>query len=157
MHAINLEASALAASASDAAPSSPLHHVHIATACLFNPLGQLLTVRKRGTQAWMLPGGKRDGDETPHQALVRELAEELQLHCTADDFEVLGPFSAPAANEADTLVHAHVFVARTPLQQPVHIAAEIEGLRWQALEGNLPGDLAPLLHTQVIPALLARR
>ena len=55
-----------------------MHHLHIATACLFNAQGQLLTVRKRGTQAWMLPGGKRDGPETPLQALLRELQEELQ-------------------------------------------------------------------------------
>lgn len=130
-----------------------MHHLHIATACLFNAQGQLLTVRKRGTQAWMLPGGKRDGEETPLQALLRELQEELQLVLTAQDFDALGSFSASAANEAATQVHAHVFVGRSPLRQPVHIAAEIEALQWLALDAPLPASLAPLLREQVIPAL----
>lgn len=133
-----------------------MHHLHIATACLFNAQGQLLTVRKRGTQAWMLPGGKRDGDETPLQALLRELQEELQLDMAAQDFSPLGSFSASAANEADTQVHAHVFVAHAPLQHAVHPAAELAALQWLALDQPLPDTLAPLLRSQVIPALQAR-
>lgn len=133
-----------------------MHHLHIATACLFNTQGQLLTVRKRGTQAWMLPGGKRDGDETPLQALLRELQEELQLDMAAQDFAPLGTFSATAANEVDTQVHAHVFVAPAPLQHAVQPAAELAALQWLALDQPLPDTLAPLLRSQVIPALRAR-
>ncbi|WP_272970397.1 NUDIX hydrolase [Comamonas terrigena] len=133
-----------------------MHHLHIAAACLFNTQGHLLTVRKRGTQAWMLPGGKRDGDETPLQALVRELQEELQITMAAADFAPLGQFSAIAANEAATQVHAHVLVAHAPLQQTVQAAAEIAGVQWLALDQPLPGTLAPLLRSQVIPALRAR-
>ncbi len=95
-----------------------MHHLHIAAACLFNTQGHLLTVRKRGTQAWMLPGGKRDGDETPLQALVRELQEELPITMAAADFAPLGQFSAIAANEAATQVHAHVLVAHAPCSRP---------------------------------------
>ncbi|WP_312587138.1 NUDIX hydrolase [Comamonas terrigena] len=133
-----------------------MHHLHIAAACLFNTQGHLLTVRKRGTQAWMLPGGKRDGDETPLQALVRELQEELQITMAAADFAPLGQFSAIAANEAATQVHAHVLVAHAPLQQTVQAAAEIAGVQWLALDQPLPDTLAPLLRSQVIPALRAR-
>ncbi|MDH1702855.1 NUDIX hydrolase [Comamonas terrigena] len=133
-----------------------MHHLHIAAVCLFNTQGQLLTVRKRGTQAWMLPGGKRDGEETPLQALVRELQEELQITMAAADFAPLGQFSAIAANEAATQVHAHVLVAHAPLQQTVQAAAEIAGVQWLALDQPLPDTLAPLLRSQVIPALRAR-
>lgn len=133
-----------------------MHHLHIAAACLFNTQGHLLTVRKRDTQAWMLPGGKRDGDETPLQALVRELQEELQITMAAADFAPLGQFSAIAANEAATQVHAHVLVAHAPLQQTVQAAAEIAGVQWLALDQPLPDTLAPLLRSQVIPALRAR-
>ncbi|MDH1291570.1 NUDIX hydrolase [Comamonas terrigena] len=133
-----------------------MHHLHIAAACLFNTQGHLLTVRKRGTQAWMLPGGKRDGEETPLQALVRELQEELQITMAAADFAPLGQFSAIAANEAATQVHAHVLVAHAPLQQTVQAAAEIAGVQWLALDQPLPDTLAPLLRSQVIPALRAR-
>ncbi|WP_291591219.1 NUDIX hydrolase [Comamonas sp. UBA7528] len=133
-----------------------MHHLHIAAACLFNAQGQLLTVRKRGTQAWMLPGGKRNGEETPLQALVRELQEELQITMAAADFAPLGQFSAIAANEACTQVHAHVLVAHAPLQQTVQATAEIAGVQWLALDQPLPDTLAPLLRSQVIPALRAR-
>ena len=133
-----------------------MHHLYIATLCLFNPQGQLLTVRKRGTQAWMLPGGKRDGDETPLQTLLRELKEELQLPLQAADVVPLGTFSAAAANEAATQVHAEVFVALQPLRQPVQAAAEIEALQWIELAPPLPHALAPLLREHIIPALRQR-
>lgn len=37
----------------------------------------LLWHDRKGLQFWDMPGGKIDGDETPHQALTRELTEEL--------------------------------------------------------------------------------
>ena len=133
-----------------------MQHLHIATACFFNPEGALLTVQKRGTSTWMLPGGKRDGDETPLQALVRELQEELQLHVDVAQLTALGRFSAMAANEAATQVHADVFVAHDALTAPVQMAAEIAAVRWLPLDGTFPATLAPLLRDQVIPALRQR-
>jgi 8-oxo-dGTP pyrophosphatase MutT (NUDIX family)/Fe-S-cluster containining protein len=127
---------------------APMHHLHIAAACLFNTQGQLLTVRKRGTQAWMLPGGKRDGEETPLQALVRELREELQITMAAADFAPLGQFSAIAANEAATRCTPMCWWHA--LQQTVQAAAEIAGVQWLALDQPLPDTLAPLLRSQVI-------
>ncbi len=38
--------------------------LQIATACLIDPHGRLLLVRKRGTLAFMLPGGKRETGES---------------------------------------------------------------------------------------------
>lgn len=64
----------------------------ISAACLFDDQGNLLLVRKRGTQAFMLPGGKREPGETPLAALQRELLEELRLPMGASTFEHLGSF-----------------------------------------------------------------
>ena len=112
--------------------------LRIATACFLNDAHALLVVRKRGTQAWMLPGGKLDGEETPQQALLRELHEELALTLSADALQPLGQFAAPAANEADTQVSAQVFCASLPAQQVPTIGAEIAAMQWIALDAPLP-------------------
>jgi 8-oxo-dGTP diphosphatase len=53
--------------------------ISIAAAVIADASGRLLLVRKRGTSAFMLPGGKIEPDEEPVDALVRELREELGL------------------------------------------------------------------------------
>lgn len=125
----------------------------IAAACLIDADNRLLLVRKRNTRAFMLPGGKREPGESAHEALRRELQEELELSLPAEALSPLGSFRAAAANEPDTWVEAQVFVAR--LEQPVVPAAELEELAWLAPGQPLPDTLAPLLREQVLPALAA--
>lgn len=129
--------------------------LHIATACFMNANQELLVVRKQNTSAWMLPGGKLDGQESPAQALVRELQEEIQVTIAEDSLTPLGTFDAIAANEALTTVHSHAYVAKLPEgQQPV-ISAEIAEMRWLPLSEPLPDTIAPLLRQHIIPALNA--
>lgn len=52
-----------------------------------NHEGQLLWARRVGQNAWQFPQGGIKADETPQQALYRELEEEIGL--TAADVEVL--------------------------------------------------------------------
>jgi len=80
--------------------------IRIAAAVLIDKDGQTLLVRKRGTQAFMQPGGKIDAGEQPVEALVRELHEELNLRIDPADAMYLGQFSAPAANEPGCTVQA---------------------------------------------------
>ncbi len=112
--------------------------------------GRMLLVRKRGTVAFMQPGGKLEAGESGAECLVRELEEELALRIPADALAGLGRFEAPAANEPDHTVDCDVY--RVPAsafrdQGPV-VQAEIEELRWSdaadlaALAAD--GLLAPL-------------
>lgn len=126
--------------------------ISIAAACLLDDSGRLLLVRKRGTLAFMLPGGKHEPGETPVQALLRELHEELNLHLPESVLSPLGRFQADAANEPNMRVDAQVFVA--PLPHPVQPAAELEELAWLDTADTYPQNLAPLLREQVLPALL---
>lgn len=113
--------------------------------------GALLTVRKRGTSRFMLPGGKLELGETPVECAVREAAEEIGLVLATHDLVELGDWTAAAANEPGALVQSTVFVA--PPGQPEPVASgEIEELRWQPL-GQRSLDLAPLLVEHVLPAL----
>lgn len=111
--------------------------------------GRLLTVRKQGTTAFMLPGGKRDPGEDDIKALARELAEELG--CVLVDSRALGVFTAPAANEPDTQVEGAIYHAT--IRGEVAAQAEIAELLWIDPAAPPRVRLAPLLETQVLPRL----
>ena len=116
--------------------------------------GKLLTVRKRATSRFMLPGGKLERDETPLECAVREAAEEIGLSLSAGDLVELGDWTSAAANEPDALVRSTVFLAPGGQPEP-RALGEIDELRWLPL-GDRSDDLAPLLVEHVLPALSAR-
>lgn len=91
--------------------------------------GSLLTVRKRGTQRFMLPGGKPEPGEDAVAALVREVHEEVGVVLDAADLEPLGTFEAAAANEPGHVVIGDAFRARIR-RADVRLGAEIEDARW---------------------------
>ena len=79
--------------------------IHIAAALLTDG-DRTLLVRKRGTTAFMQPGGKIEPGETPEAALIRELDEELGFLLRPGAARYLGHFAETAANEPDTIVQA---------------------------------------------------
>ena len=129
--------------------------ITVTALCLLDDAGRLLLVRKRGTTMFMQPGGKPEPGETREQTGVRELREELRLDVDPVHLTLLGTWEGPAANEADTMLHATVFLC--PLVGDPVPAAEIEMIRWLD-PGDTSGrdDLAPLLTDFVLPALQAR-
>lgn len=124
--------------------------IHVVGAVIRDAEGRLLLVRKRGTERFMLPGGKREPGEDDLAALARELAEELGVRLVSA--ELLGRFEAPAANEPNATVRSHAYVATVAGE--VARAAEIEQLLW--IDPAAPpadAQLAPLLARHILPAL----
>ncbi|RIJ10495.1 NUDIX domain-containing protein [Pseudomonas sp. 91RF] len=123
--------------------------IRIAAALLLNPEGQTLLVRKRGTVAFMQPGGKIEAHELPVHALARELEEELGLVIEPAQASFLGQFSAPAANEPGFVVQAEIF--QLTIDAEVFPAAEIEEVIW--IDPATDGDvvLAPLTRDLILP------
>jgi 8-oxo-dGTP pyrophosphatase MutT (NUDIX family) len=123
--------------------------IRIAAALLIDAQGRTLLVRKRGTLAFMQPGGKIDAGESPAQALVRELHEELGLRVDPAQAIHLGRFSAPAANEPGFEVQAELF--RVQCTETVNPAAEIEEVTWLSADQATDLDLAPLTRDLILP------
>lgn len=124
--------------------------IRIAAALLIGPDGRTLLVRKRGTQAFMQPGGKIEPNELPAQALARELEEELGLHIAPVDARYLGRFSAPAANEPGFVVEAELFRLDLDTHE-VRPAAEIEEVCWIDPQAGDELTLAPLTRDLILP------
>ena len=122
--------------------------IHIVAAVIVDERNRVLVVRKRGTSAFMQPGGKIEPGEQPLAALAREVAEELGAGLDASAVRSLGRHSAAAANEPGHVVDAHLYSVR--LDREPHPAAEIEEMAW--IDPLVPGDieLAPLTRHTVL-------
>ncbi len=110
--------------------------------------GCVLTVRKRGTERFMLVGGKLEPGESPRDAALRETYEEVGLR--VEDATQLGAFFSEAANEPGHTLHSTVFWIESDAQ-PV-AAAEIAEIRWTPIDQH-PDDLAPMLELHVLPVV----
>lgn len=138
--------------------------IRIVAAIVFDQNGRMLLVRKRGTTAFMQPGGKFEPGETPPEALMRELNEELGFVLDPASLEPIGRFAALAANEPGHEVDCDVFLLT--VRSEGQVAAEIEELRWvdplDIPNLDLPAALiAPLTRDVLLPVIreraLARR
>lgn len=127
--------------------------VRIVAAILLDREGRTLLVRKRGTEAFMQPGGKRAEGETSLAALSREIEEELGCRLAPESFRPLGRFSAPAANEPGWTVEAELFAAE--LRCGIRPGGEIEEAVWINPEREDAMILAPLTRDHALP--LARQ
>ena len=128
------------------------HTIRIAAALLTRDDGLTLLVHKRGTLAFMQPGGKIEPSEEPVAALVRELHEELGLVITPSRPVYLGCFAAPAANEPGWTVEAEMFrLHLINADEAVIPTAEIEEIAWIDPLSRIALQLAPLTREQVLP------
>ncbi|MBI5002585.1 NUDIX hydrolase [Candidatus Woesearchaeota archaeon] len=87
---------------------------NVVTVFIFHNNKLLLLKRKKQPylDCWAPPGGKLDGDESPEQAAVREIVEEVNLHVTLEKY--LGSYLNP-----ETEVLDHVFTT-TSFSGTVH-------------------------------------
>lgn len=126
--------------------------IHIAAALTTDDRGSCLLVRKRGTSAFMQPGGKIEPGEEPLDALRRELYEELRLTTARADYTEIGVYDEDAANEPGHRVHAHVYRLVVGRDVPVP-SAEIAEARWVDPRDTAGLDVAPLTRRHLLPLL----
>ena len=124
-------------------------HIVVAAVALVRD-GHVLTVRKRGTERFMLVGGKLEPGESARDAALRETWEEVGLRI--EEATLLGEFHLMAANEPDHTLHSTVFWVESDAE-PV-ASAEIAEVRWTPVRDH-PDDLAPMLEHHVLPVILS--
>lgn len=127
--------------------------IRIVAALVRDAQGRVLLVRKRGTAAFMQPGGKREAGEDDLSALGRELREELGCLIDGANARYLGTFGAAAAHEPGESVEAAVYAVG--FAGEISPRAEIEELLW--VDPRAPGSavLAPLTERHVLPLAVA--
>jgi 8-oxo-dGTP diphosphatase len=126
--------------------------IRVVAALIRDDAGRVLLVRKRGTAAFMQPGGKRDAGEDDVTALARELDEELGCRLIPGSVHPLGRFDAVAANEPGWRVEAAVYAI--DVDGAIAPKAEIDEMLW--IDPAAPPDihLAPLTRDHVLPLAL---
>ncbi|WP_296137981.1 NUDIX domain-containing protein [uncultured Tessaracoccus sp.] len=122
-----------------------MSEIRVSAVILRRADGHVLLVRKRGTTAFMQPGGKPEPGEDARACAVRELEEELGLRLDPAGLQPLGEHRAAAANEHGWTVVADCFLHPQPVPDEVRPAAEIVETRWVD-PASPPADveLAPL-------------
>jgi 8-oxo-dGTP diphosphatase len=123
--------------------------IKVVAALISDEAGRVLLVRKRGTAAFMQPGGKRDPGEEDVAALSREIAEELGCNLVRESIRALGKFEANAANEPGRRVHASLY--GIDVIGEIAPGREIDETVW--VDPASPPDivLAPLTRDHVLP------
>ena len=123
--------------------------IRVVAALIRDEAGRVLLVRKRGTTAFMQPGGKRDPGEDDATALAREVAEELGCAMVRDSIQPLGEFDAVAANEPGWRVRARLY--GIDVTGDIVPDREIDQVIW--IDPASPPDipLAPLTRDHVLP------
>jgi len=62
---------------------------------------KILVTLSRGKDTWYIPGGKREGNETDEETLIREVKEELNIALIPSTIMYYGTFKAQAHGKSE--------------------------------------------------------
>jgi 8-oxo-dGTP diphosphatase len=123
--------------------------ISVVAALIRDQAGHVLLVRKRGTAAFMQPGGKRNAGENDVVALSREIVEELGCRVRDNSAQPLGVFECVAANEPGFQVRAAVYAV--DVEGAIEPQTEIDQVIWVNPKALPDLPLAPLTRDHVLP------
>ncbi|MGC6475824.1 MAG: 8-oxo-dGTP diphosphatase MutT [Parvibaculales bacterium] len=106
-----------------------MKQVLVVACALVNEQGKVLVTQRPAGKSmagkWEFPGGKIEAGETPENALIRELKEELDIDVTA---ACLAPLSFASHSYADFHLLMPVFICRKWQGEPRSV--EGQNLQW---------------------------
>ena len=112
---------------------------------------RLLVERSKGKDFFIAPGGSVEADESPKQALIRELMEEFQIKVNEHDLKFFGAFEAPAAGQEHKKVKMDIFIVKKWIGEP-RADNEVEEIKW--ISSNPHGiKIGSIFEHEVLPRL----
>lgn len=113
---------------------------------------KLLVEKSKNKEFFIAPGGSIEKDETPKQALVRELFEEFKIKVLEENLEEFGTFYAKAAGKEDKVVRMDVFLVKAYEGEPTP-DHEVEQILW--ITSQIPQNIkiGSIFEHEVIPKL----
>jgi ADP-ribose pyrophosphatase YjhB (NUDIX family) len=94
-----------------------------------------------GKDKWYIPGGKRIEGESDHQALIREVKEELSVDLIPETIKLYGVFEAQAHGKPEgTIVRMTCYTA--DYQGELKPSAEVEKMDW--FDYSKRNDVSPV-------------
>lgn len=88
---------------------------------------QILSTRSKNKDTYYIPGGKREGNETDNEALIREVKEELDIDVLPETIKHVGTFEAQAHGKPEGTV-----------------------VRMTCYSSNFTGDISPMSEIEEI-------
>ncbi|WP_017472530.1 NUDIX hydrolase [Amphibacillus jilinensis] len=119
-----------------------------ASALIIKDQSILAVKKKLHPSHFILPGGKLKKNETPERALIRELAEELNLRVSMENLTFLQTFTTPSQFE-DVKLTTHLYLVEHVAR--LEVANEILSFEWVAIKGGNRNDLASGIKDFALP------
>lgn len=90
---------------------------------------KILVTLSKGKDTYYLPGGKREGNESDSETLIRECKEELNINIIKETIKYYGTFKAQAHGKAEEiLVKMTCYIA--DFEGEIKASSEIEETNW---------------------------
>ena len=90
---------------------------------------KILETKSFGKDKWYIPGGKREGNESDKDALIREIKEELSVDLIPETIKYFGTFESVAHGKPEgTMVRMTCFQAE--FKGELTPSAEVEKMDW---------------------------
>lgn len=90
---------------------------------------RILSTKSFGKDKYYLPGGKREGNETDQQTLVREIKEELNVAINQQSINYFGTFKAQAHGHAPNIL-VQMTCYKADYSGTLQASSEIEEIKW---------------------------
>ncbi|MDZ7934923.1 MAG: NUDIX domain-containing protein [Emticicia sp.] len=91
--------------------------------------GKILSTKSRGKTKYYIPGGKREGNETDEETLIREIQEELNVSIISATISYFGTFKAQAdSHKVGVVVKMTCYSAE--FEGILEPCSEIEEIKW---------------------------